>query len=69
MKWNKKLYKHGDCRLVTRYCIFPRCAEPKLSPGSREWRWLEKVQIQQQYDTYGPFKSWENIKFIDIETL
>ncbi len=43
MRWKEKEYRDGEKRVVKRFLFFP-----KLIEG--EWRWLELVRIEQQFD-------------------
>ena len=48
----------GNLRTVTKFAWFPVC----LFCGD-EWRWLEKVTVEQMY--VREWDRWENCRFID----
>lgn len=66
MRWKCVLSpEKGDKRKKTKFLLFPICIDC-------EWRWLETVTIQQQFDGWGynnyecyESELWKNIKFID----
>jgi hypothetical protein len=66
MKWKKKTPIIGDTRIIRRFAIFPIIVN---NYNIREYKWLERAYIKQQYDPLMPIKHWENIKFVDKEDL
>jgi len=59
MRWNTKPYpKHRDIRIVSKFALFPIWIDG-------EYRWLERVSIQQRYFSDWDISEWDNIKFID----
>jgi hypothetical protein len=63
MKWKDKESKLGTIRIVTRYCIFPRCI-------NGECRWLQKSRILQKYSKQcGGYDAdiyyWEDLRWYD----
>lgn len=56
MRWKERKYPEiGVERMVEKFLWFPACA-------NEEWRWLEKVKIQQRYETV----RWEDIMGVPI---
>lgn len=58
----RKKPKHGDIRVVRRFAILPICA-------NYEWRWLEWVEIKQEYSEYWDDTTngdcWYNVEFVN----
>jgi len=56
---------NGEKRTITKFALFPICTI------ELEWRWLEYVTIEQEFDcnysNYDGWKSdwWKNLRFID----
>lgn len=51
----------GDRKKYKKFCILPR----KCSDGTI--RWLERVEVAEQYTWYGSFGSWRVIRIEPIE--
>lgn len=62
----KPTANNGDTRIVTKFIIIPRC-----DYNTREWRWLETVTMEQEYESsYANYDAWEEdkwkiLRFID----
>ena len=62
MRKTKRKYAFGAMRVVERFAFLPVRAE---NDDIIEWRWLERVKIQQVYINKGYYGAWKNSYFID----
>lgn len=69
MKWKKKIKiypKEGDKRIILKFLLLPLCID-------NEYRWLEKVKIEQKYIRKEKIKlgccmyehCWIDLRYID----
>jgi hypothetical protein len=57
MRWKEKIKvypKNRDKRIISRFLILPMCLDG-------EWRWLEKIKIEQVYTNliFGSMTHWK----------
>jgi len=79
MKWGSKT-KRGDDRTIKKFAFFPIRIKNRWNTPEVEWRWLEKVKIEQTYHTcvyndslikdikvflFGGY--WTNKRFIEFD--
>jgi hypothetical protein len=51
MNWGS-VAENGDTRILKKYAWFPIRIENRWGNPRITWRWLEKVKIKQEYETY-----------------
>lgn len=78
MKWGS-VAESGDTRIIKKFAWLPIRIKNKWSDRRVQWRWLERVKIEQEYNTFfddiNPVKDlrlwlfggfWKNERFLEF---
>jgi hypothetical protein len=79
MKWGS-VSKNGETRVIVKYAFLPMRIKSIWADNPIQWRWLEKVKIEQEYFTHcnddiNPIKDlkvwifggyWKNVRFLEF---